>query len=608
MSKIFFVLIGIAFFCSYAQTDEVYNRFLLGNSYEQASQFEKARQLYEEVYKAMPNNAQFFDALIRVELQLKRYNEVNLLLDQRIRQNPGDINLYGLLGKSFYMMGNENKAFSVWDEGLKYAGDDYAYRIIANYAIDRRAFNKAADILKKGQSKSADPINFSFELANLYAITMQFKEAAEELASILKKIPEQVQMVQSRLLTFINKPLALKQVISVFENESRTNQVLEILAWLYQEDKQWTKAYEIVKKLDTITNSNGGRLLGFAESAYNSKEFPIALSTLTYIVENSKDQKTVLKAKYTYTRALEDQLRNDLIESPQVYKPYYKEAFGNKQKVKDLVGMYIQIAKGNEGTIFAYDSYYRAGLLCQDIDDLSDAEQYLAVTAQSNDKEVRAAGIEELGDIALKNGNLDKALSYFSKNADNGAISVNKRNASQYKLAKIYFYKGEFPKCKDMLAIVTSITGDNAANDAIELSLIVNTQITDSISLVRFAKGEFLTEQCKFREALEEYEKSSKNQNNLIINDLAVLRMAEMNLALDNYENSIKILESIALKETPGIYGDKALFLLGQVYQYSMKDYKKAAEIYENFLAKYPNSIYLDSARSEILNLRSKLS
>jgi len=608
MSKIFFVLIGIAFFCSYAQTDEVYNRFLLGNSYEQASQFEKARQLYEEVYKAMPNNAQFFDALIRVELQLKRYNEVNLLLDQRIKQNPGDINLYGLLGKSFYMMGNENKAFSVWDEGLKYAGDDYAYRIIANYAIDRRAFNKAADILKKGQSKSADPINFSFELANLYAITMQFKEAAEELASILKKIPEQVQMIQSRLVTFINKPLALKQVISVFENESRTNQVLEILAWLYQEDKQWTKAYEIVKKLDTITNSNGGRLLGFAESAYNSKEFPIALSTLTYIVENSKDQKTVLKAKYTYTRALEDQLRNDLIGSPQVYKPYYKEAFGNKQKVKDLVGMYIQIAKGNEGTIFAYDSYYRAGLLCQDIDDLSDAEQYLTVTAQSNDKEVRAAGIEELGDIALKNGNLDKALSYFSKNADNGAISVNKRNASQYKLAKIYFYKGEFPKCKDMLAIVTSITGDNAANDAIELSLIVNTQITDSISLVRFAKGEFLTEQCKFREALEEYEKSSKNQNNLIINDLAVLRMAEMNLALDNYENSIKILESIALKEAPGIYGDKALFLLGQVYQYSIKDYKKAAEIYENFLAKYPNSIYLDSARSEILNLRSKLS
>lgn len=608
MKKIFFIIIGIAFCCAYPQTDDLYNRFLLGNSYEQAGQYEKARQLYEDIYKTSPGNAQFFDALIRVDLQLKRYNEVNLLLDQKIKQNPGDINLYGLLGKSYYMNGNESRAFAVWDEGLKYSTDDFAFRLIANYAIDRRAFNKAAEILKQGQAKSKDPVSFSYELANLYAITMQFKEAAEELSAILKKLPAQVQSVQSRLASFINKPQALQQALIVFEKESGRLPASEILAWLYRENKQWEKAFEIMKKLDKASNSNGGRLLELAESEYNSKEHNAALQTLTYIIENYKDPKTIIKAKYNYTQVLEDRLREEQRNSPQAYKPFYKESFANSEKATEVINMYIHLAKENEGTLFAYDSYYRAGLLCEDMGNYKEAEKYLNISAQCNDKEVKAASYEELGDIAALNGYLESAEGFYNKNVGNGTISSNKRTSAQYKLAKIFFYKGDFAKCKELLAGVAALTGDNSANDAIELSLIINTQITDSASLVSFAKGEFLAAQYKFGDALEEYRNSSKNQNNLIINDISALRMAEMQLALNNYEDAVKLLESISSKEPAGIYSDKAFFLLGQVYQYSLKDYKKAIEIYENFLAKYPNSIYLDNARSEILNLRSKLS
>jgi tetratricopeptide (TPR) repeat protein len=608
MKKILFIIFGIAFCCAYPQTDDLYNRFLLGNSYEQAGQYEKARQLYEDIYKTSPGNAQFFDALVRVDLQLKRYSEVNLLLDGKIKQNPGDINLYGLLGKSYYMEGNESKAFAVWDEGLKYSTDDFAFRLIANYAIDRRAFNKAAEILKRGQQKSKDQVSFSYELANLYAVTMQYKEAAEELFEVLKKLPAQLHIVQSRLASFINKPQALQQSLSVFENESGSQPASEILAWLYREDKQWGKAFEIMKKLDKATNANGGRLLDLAESEYNSKEYPAALETLTYIIDNYKEQKTVIKAKYTYTQVLEDRLREEQKNSPQAYKPYYKISFAEPQKAAEVINMYVQLAKANEGTLFAYDSYYRAGLLCEDLGNYKEAEQYLKISAQCNDKEVKAASYEELGDIAVINGDLESAAGLYDKNAGNGTISSNKRTAAQFKLSKIYFYKGDFPKCRELLAGVAALTGDNSANDAIELSLIINTQITDSASLAFFAKGEFLAAQCKFKDALEEYRNSSKNQNNLIINDISALRIAGMQLALNNYEEAVKILEGISSKEPAGIYSDKALFLLGQVYQYSLKDNKKAIEIYENFLAKFPNSIYLDIARSEILNLRSKLS
>ena len=55
------------------------------------------------------------------------------------------------------------------------------------------------------------------------------------------------------------------------------------------------------------------------------------------------------------------------------------------------------------------------------------------------------------------------------------------------------------------------------------------------------------------------------------------------------------------------IYADKALYLLGNIYQYGVGDSTKAVEIYEKLLAKFPASIYLDEARNEIIKLREKV-
>jgi outer membrane protein assembly factor BamD (BamD/ComL family) len=48
--------------------------------------------------------------------------------------------------------------------------------------------------------------------------------------------------------------------------------------------------------------------------------------------------------------------------------------------------------------------------------------------------------------------------------------------------------------------------------------------------------------------------------------------------------------------------------LLGKIYQYGKNDVQKAIEVYESLLAKFPNSLYLDEARDEIVKLRNKLS
>ena len=81
-----------------------------------------------------------------------------------------------------------------------------------------------------------------------------------------------------------------------------------------------------------------------------------------------------------------------------------------------------------------------------------------------------------------------------------------------------------------------------------------------------------------------------------------------MLLALDDYQTTIGLFEKIVEEGGKNIYADKALYLLGKVYEFGIRDNAKAIEMYEKLLAKFPSSIYLDDARNGINNLKDKIS
>ena len=98
------------------------------------------------------------------------------------------------------------------------------------------------------------------------------------------------------------------------------------------------------------------------------------------------------------------------------------------------------------------------------------------------------------------------------------------------------------------------------------------------------------------------------NPQAFILHSIASIRLAEMQLALDDYGTCIGLFETIVEEGEKNIYADKALYLLAKIYQYGIGNNIKAVEMYEKLLAKFPSSIYLDEARSEIVKLREKIS
>ena len=120
MLKILSLLICLTagnLYCQYSNDDN--NRYLLGESYEQSGMTDKAREIFEDLNKRNPGNLQYFISLNRVYVSLKQYEASRRILEQRLTVSPLDINIYGMLGATYYLMGDETKAFSVWEDGLK---------------------------------------------------------------------------------------------------------------------------------------------------------------------------------------------------------------------------------------------------------------------------------------------------------------------------------------------------------------------------------------------------------------------------------------------------------------------------------------------------------
>lgn len=603
-----FALIIFLYSIAFAQLDnDLNNRFRLAQSYQQAGEFEKAKNIFEDLLSKNPDNVQIFDALNDVYLQLKEYDSSVQLLELKLKKIPGDINLYGKLGSTYYLMGNEKKAFETWDAAVKKVPASEAnFRTLSNYAIQRRAFKKAAEYLKRGRDIAKDPKYFSYDLANIYSVTMQFKEAAEEYCRVLSANPNQLAFIQSKIFSYMNKPDALQQTVEVVENHLDKNISFNyLLARLYIENKDYKKALDIYRNIDAKQNNNGAELYNFARIMFNEEQFEIAAEVYNEIINKNSDAAIISNAKLGYARALEENFNKNNSFS-QSWKPYFLIKPAQNNDENKVIAAYLELPKIYPHSEVAYEAYLHIGRIkMYHQNNLNDAQSYFKkIVEEAPLSKFATSAFAELGKSYLLKNDLKNAELNYSKIVESSNSSEANKNYASFQLARINFFRNNFDKAGEILNKILNNLKDNSANDAIELSLLLNTSKKDSSNLVIFASAELLAEQKKFEEASKKYKIIASNPQALILQDISELREAEMQLALDELDSSLKSLEKIAGDAEKNIYADKALYLRAKIYQFGLNDKENAVKMYENLLAKFPNSLYLDEARDQIIKLR----
>lgn len=606
------LITAFASFLVLAQQPNGFNsKYAIAQSYLQGGQYEEAEQIFKELYKNQPDNYQIFSGLNNSYVQLKKYDLSIDLIETRLKTDPQNINLYGLLGSTYYLMGNDQKAFKVWDNSLdKIPNKVTAYRVLANYAIERRAFDKAIEYLKKGKAISKTNNFFSYDLANLYSLTMQFKNATQEYCSILDNSPAQLSSIQSKILSFANKPGALEQAIDAVKRyHSDKVEFKYLLASLYKGSKEYDKAHDIYEQIESVQDHKGYLLLNFANFLAGEKQYTKATEIYNEIISKFPTSPFISSVKLGYAKTLEATLDDDSLLNSNAWKPYSKPRVISDERIGKVVNAYSEITRKYPNSEVSNEALLRiANILLNKKFDPEEAQKYYQKIIISKSTPLIFNAYLGLGNIALQSGNLDQAVLEFSKVLDNNRSPRDKKNLAKLELAKISFFKNDFEKSKDILSEITNDLEDNSANDALQLSLLLSTSKNDSANLTEFSKAEFFIEQMKFDSASTIYKKIADNPRAFLLGQFAEIRNAEMDLAMDSLETAITKFSQIEDKGTKNIFADKALYLEGKTYQFGLKNKQKAIESYENLLAKFPNSIYLDEVRKIIISLKNKLS
>ncbi len=596
---LFFLLVNIAF----AQSQGELNLLRLAQSFEKAGEYERALQIYEDLYLNNPQNRVYLDALIRLNVQTKNYDRAIKLANLWLSTHPDDVDIIGKLGDAHFKADREKEALEIWDKAVKtFRNNPGVYRMIADYLIQNRLYDKAIEYLTTAQKMTGVPELYSYEIAMLYEFTMRFDKAVEEYIKLLQRTPSMIPSIKSRMSSYVNRPEALKQILPILESSAKTSKsnigILELYAWVLLEAKDYRKALEVQKQLDKITYANGEVLLNFARDLFNQGAFQIAVEAYSEIIENYPNSKILPEAKFWLLRSNEEMIRLKFLNAQNQDTSLYSEL----RKIEDD---YTTFASMYPGTRYSAEALFRLGLIKLDIYfDLDQAQKYFEDVEKKFMLYLGREAILKLGEIFTLKGDLNSAKEKYLYLL--GLKNFPDTLKVKFLLAQLDYYEGKFKVALKILEEVSKSTSSDYSNDAIELMLKIQSNNFPEEQLKNFATAELRIRQKKFGEAISLLENIISSCSNCPIADDALFTLAKTYSLLNKFDKALEYLDILLNENQESIYADDAMMGKGTIYQKIGKT-ELAIETYTKLISKFPNSIFVNEARKRARELRGEI-
>jgi tetratricopeptide (TPR) repeat protein len=621
--KLLVILIGIFIVAStaYSQTLDAANKLKLAQAFEQAGEFDRAEQMYQELLASDSSNYVYFDGLRRSYTMQKNYSAAIQLSLQRLQHFHDDPNVMVELGSLYYSNGEEARADSMWNAVIALTPKNLGmYRLVASVQSQDRLFDKTIATYLRARKELNDPSLFVNELASLYALMMNYSDATKEYLKLLEQNDSQLGYVESRMSFYTSKEAGLSEAARITEaavaKDKNNIGLLRLLVWLYMEGKRYDDAFKIAEQLEGMISSGGTELFGFAQRVFHDKAYAVAAKAYRAAIDQSQRDfqhsslPYVPQAKFGYARCIEElsagsdsaaRAASEEIKSsstiPLESQPTYEGA----------AALYMKLAAEYPRTEIAAQSLYRVGYIrYHSFFDLDGALRLFDSVLAFIPANSMAAAIQATkGDIYIAMGNLELAAKMFSAVMSAQNATDAQKTQAQFRLAEIQYFKGDFSRSLDDLKPLTANLGTDESNDALGLQYFISeNQTAYPDALRKYANAEFLVRQKKLNEALADLDDIIELYSAAPLADDALVRKAEILTTLTKEDSALTAYQKLLADYPNSILRDKVQFKIAELYQNIFHNKEKAIQAYEQLLASYPQSLYVNEARKRIRMLR----
>lgn len=580
------------------------NKAQLASSYYRNKEYEKAAQLYIELYDET-NMSHYFDYYINSLVFVKDYDNAIKTLKKQLRRNKNS-NLEITLGYVYKEMGDIAKANETYDDVIKSLQPSKGVIIsIGNNFFNRREYDYAEKTYLKGREILQGEMFYS-NLASVYAYLRDYKRMMTEYMALIKEDDKSVPIVQSRLSSLLRydfdnslKETIKRQVISNIQAAPDVIAFNRLLIWLFTIEENYEQALLNAIALDRRTKTEESNIISFAQSATDKQLYDVALQGLNYL----RTRKTPLESRSLVITGITNIEFLKYVNTPPKQRQPNDVLINSFESTLNEIGYSAETAKLAQ-TYAHFLAFYLSK------PDAANEVLNKALQIRNLNNFQRSDLRIEQADINVYNNNLWDAAFQYSQ-----IIEANRENslgdAVQLKKAKLSFYLGDVQWARIQLDALKASTSKLIANDAMELSLLISANYDlDTIEkpLQLFAKGDLYLFQNKDSLAFVTFDSITTLYPNHSLSDKILMRKAQINEMRFDFETTAAIYETLLKNYAYSTSADDAMYKLALLYETRLNNKEKAQELYKQIMLDYPGSIFVSDSRNRYRILRGDYS
>ncbi len=565
------------------------------------AEYEKAADLYEKLLNKNLTSFYFYDNLLQSFIKLKRLDDAESLCKKMFRK----------LNSAYYMVdigyinklnNKPEKAIKQFDEVIKKTipNQDKIYEA-ANAFEKRNETEYAIKSYLNGRKLLGYVSVFNNELAALYAKTKQTQLMIDEYLGSVEQNPgisEEVQgLLQNNIQQNSDFELLKNSLIRKIKSNPNTDVFYEMLIWFYVQRKDFDNALIQAKAIDKRLKEEGRKMMDLGYLAISNEKYDAAIRLFNEVVILGNTKAYYLSAKLGILEASNKKLLSNsnlsLLDLQNLEKTYISFLAENgktnytAQSMRDLGKLYAYYLNEIDKAINVYNS----------ILELPGIDNYLKAECKL-----------ELGDLYVIKGQQWDAMLLYGQ-VDKEFLEHPFGQEAKFRNAKLSYYLGEFEWAKAQLDILKTATTQLIANNALELSLLIqdNTADSNEDALKQFAKADLNYQQNKFTEAFQLLDSITLLFPKHALSDDIAFKKAQIFTKQKKFDEAIKQYNIVINEHGSDIMGDNALLNLAIIYDRNLNNTEEAKKQYEKFIENYGSSIFINEVRKRYRQLRGDI-
>ena len=569
----------------------------IADNYFNLGDYEKALEIYNQLYERSPNNYNLFIDLVKTHQELEAYDKAHQLLEEK-RKTQRNPRLLIELAQNARLQEDEARANDYYQMALNDVRERPMYASTLGRALEGyNLLDWAEEVYTLALQSDNANISLQLRLAYLYGEQGKMEEMFLAFIDLIEKEPRYSNIAQHHFSNYILEDKdneanrVFKRVLMQKLQKEPKLTYYELLSWVFIQEKDFSKAFTQEKAIRRRNQEEGlDRVKNVAMLAYQEEDFDLTKDIANYILEEAdpRDTQTIFDGEHLL-------LQLDVATAKEKDYPKVVSHFNEL------------ISKYKEQTNVAILEMDYAKFIAYKMDEKKKAIQQLREILNRDLPRYNEARIRLLlGDILVTDNQFNPALIQYT-HVQRSMEGQELGHEANFKIAQTSYFKGDFRWALTQLNVLKRATTQLMANDAMFLNLRIQDNIlgdSTQTSLKEFAAADLLVLQDKPLQAIELLKDILvKHQGKNIIDDTH-FKLGELYYDLEDYEQAAEHWEVIVQEHTYDLLADAAFYRLGLLYEDKFSQPEKAMTYYERIIFDYSDSIYFVDARKRFRKLR----